>query len=489
MFVNVSEKRVTVVGLGVHGGGIGTVQWLLTQGARVLISDRKDAVALVSSKKIIEAYWKKLHRRQPNIPPIQWALGVKEHPLNHITGADLIIVNPDVDRRSRVFTLAKHYHIPLRVGDTSLFIERYPGSIVGITGTRGKTTTATLIGEIFKRHDRRSFIGGNLRISPLEQLDFLTNQKKRQLPWAILELSSWQVEGFVDIKKSPRIAVITNLMPDHLNRYTSMNTYARAKAQILRYQGPTDIAILNADDKRVKSFAALAHGRVWWTSRQPLPAGCTGVYVQDQWVWIQTAKRRTKILSLDSIRIRGDHMIPNVLCAIAVAMAAGVSTSTIVSVVKRFRGVPGRLEFIATVQGVRYYNDTTATIPEAAIAAVRSVNPTPKPQCILIAGGADKKLHYEQFVKEICPRVKILILFEGDASIKIRAAVTIREKKGYPTPLIVPNVADMAFAVKFAHAVAQKGDTVILSPAAASFGVFAHAYDRGDQFKAAVKRL
>ncbi len=489
MSINLRGKRVTVVGLGVHGGGIATVKFLLRHGAQVLVSDRQDAKALHEPKKIIQNYWKELHRNTPELSPIQWSLGFKEHPADHISQADCIVVNPDVSRNSLVFTLAKKHRIPVRVGDTSLFMEYYPGPIIGVTGTRGKTTTTTLLGDILRAYDARSFIGGNLRISPLDRIDKFLNQSKRTLPWVALELSSWQVEGLGDIKKSPRIAVVTNLMPDHLNRYSSMAAYARAKARILKYQHTTDIAILNADDERVKAFSSIAHGEVWWTSREALPAGFTGVFLDEGWIWLQTPKRRSKILPVNAIKVRGEHMIPNVLSAIASAAAAGVPSSIITTVVKRFRGVPGRLELVRTVNGIRYYNDTTATIPEAAIAALHAVNSISQQRCILIAGGADKKLNYVQFAKEVKNRVKILILFDGDASAKIRHALTALEKKGQQIPMIVTGVDSMIFAVKLAAAVAQKGDTVLLSPAAASFGVFRHAYDRGDQFVSAVKKL
>ncbi len=476
--------RVTVVGLGVHGGGLGTVLWLLGQGAQVLITDPKSKQELSSSITLVMREYGRLKAKGISVFPPEWCLGVA-HKRSDIRGAQLLVVNPDVPRSSPVFAWARANAIPIRIGDTSLFLERFLGPVIGITGTRGKTTTTTLLGDMVRRQTPGAIVAGNLRVSPLQ---FLKDQSTRRgITPAVLELSSWQVEGLRDIKRSPHIAVVTNIFPDHLNRYRSIAHYARSKALLLKYQTRDDHAVLLYDQTIVRKMANRSPAHLWWVSARRLPAQRDGAYHDRGVLWVRCGGHATAIMRSNALSVAGEHMLLNILFAIAAASAAGVKPNTIKKSILVFRGVWGRNQLVRTIRGVQYVNDTTATIPEATLAAIQSL---PNNQhIILLAGGADKNLNYKKFVSEVIPSVKALVLFNGSASDRMLEAIEQRKIRTHQFPVVTAHVRSMRSAVKIAHRLAKRGDVVLLSPAAASFGVFKHAYDRGEQFDRWVKKL
>ena len=319
--------------------------------------------------------------------------------------------------------------------------------VVAVTGTRGKSTTAAALDAMLRADHRRSWLAGNMGVSALEQLDQI-----RRDDVVVLEMSSWQTEGLAETGIRTAGAVVTNLLPDHLNRYASMEDYAAAKAVLLEAQRPGDWAVLWADPNWGDWFAARAHGRV---VRVPEHATAPG--------W-------------KAARIRGEHNRRNLAAAWLAARQLGVTEDACRRAVASFNGVPSRQELIGTIGDVRVFNDTTATIPEATLAALDAI---PGPW-VLIAGGSDKRLGFGRLAERLerDPDIRGVVLLPGDGTTRLRAELTTLE------PVLVD---DMPAAVQAALEFTQPRDALLLSPACASFGLFDHEFDRGAQFVAAAK--
>ena len=292
-------------------------------------------------------------------------------------------------------------------------------------------------------------LAGNIRASVLEELPKITKDTV-----VILELSSWQLEDPKPHKKSPQIAVITNIMPDHLNRHKGMKDYIEAKKLIFKFQKPKNFLIVNRDDKIVREFGKPACGR--------------GKKAKSKIIFY-SKKRAVKYSKY--IKLAGKHNLNNISAAITVAKIFKILDSTIKKTLKNFKGIEGRLEFVKEIKGVKYYNDTTATTPEATIVALKSF---PAGKIILIAGGTDKNLNFKELARVILKKVKVLILLPGTATKKLEKA-SLR--------LVARRAKNMKEAVKFARENAKKGDIILLSPGCASFGLFQHEFDRGEQFQ------
>ena len=412
------DKKVLVMGLGLLGGGIGVAKFFCKQGAKVLVTDLK-------TRKELKESVKKLNQ-------VKFVLG--KHRKEDFINADLIIRNPGVPRESKYLKIAKDNNIPIKT-DIDIFFDLCPGTIIGITGTKGKSTVATLLYLFLKKKYPKTFLAGNIGISPLEVLSKINKESK-----VVLELSSFELEN---LKKSPKIAVITALFPDHLNRYKNFKDYVDAKKSIFKYQNKNDILVLNNDDPETKKLCSEAKSKVYF--------------------------------------FKGS----NIAAAVLVAELFKISKKDIKKVLSNFKGVPHRQEFVAEKKGVKYFNDTTATNPKAVIFAIETFRKRfPKSKIILIAGGEDKKLNYRSLARNIKDNLDYVVLFPGTASNKIKKELGSFFKE--PSSF---KVRSMKEAVKKASALAQKGDIVLLSPGAASFNLFENEFDRGNQFVKAVKKL
>jgi UDP-N-acetylmuramoylalanine--D-glutamate ligase len=471
------DKKATVMGLGLHGGGLATAKWLLRHGARVTVTDMKDAAALAPSVEALDREYA-AHKADGAYEP-RYVLG--RHEESDFTGADVVFQNPDVRRGNQFIAAARAAGVPIET-DISVFFALCPFPIIGVSGTKGKTTTTALIGEMCKAMDPNTVVAGNIRLGALDALDGILAGPAKPRP-VVLELSSWQLEGLGEHGRSPHIAVLTNIKQDHLNRYRDMDDYAAAKELLVANQTKDDIAVLNRDDERVRAIGARIKSKALWFSMTTFNRG-DGCLLRGDDVVLRLVGRERDILRRGDIQLKGEHNVPNVLAACAAAAAAGVPHKTIKSVVRRFKGVPGRLEEVRFVDGVTYVNDTTATAPDASIAAMRTYNPGMSRRIVLIAGGADKELDFGEWAKEAAKRVKHLVLFPGAATEKMRVAL----EKVSGAPQSTP-AASMEEAVDEARSHAVPGDVVLLSPGCASFGLFSHEFDRGDQFVAEVKRL
>jgi len=470
-------KRVLVMGLGVHGGGLGVTRYLAQHGAAVTVTDLCSAEQLAPTLAQLEGL------------PVRYVLG--EHRLEDFRAAEVVVRNPGVPRESPFLAAARAAGAAIEM-EMTLFFRLCRGPILGITGTKGKTTTTLLAGAMLKQQYGDTVVAGNLRVSALEQLPNIG----RHTP-VVLELSSWQLEGLGEAELSPRWACVTNLSEDHLDRYASMDAYAEAKAQILKHQQRDGVVVLNLADRWTRRMAGQARGEVVWFggpgASQAVPAaGGEHDEPHGAWwsgerlVWRQ-GKQQETICSSDDVRLPGAHNLANVAAAAALARAFGVEAERIRAAIRGFGGVPDRMETVREIDGVRYVNDTTATAPAAAIAALQAVD---RP-VIVIAGGADKQLDFGELAECLAARAKAVVLLAGTATPKLEQALrrSLARRAGH-TSLAVGGPFDaLGAAVTAARDLAEPGDTVLLSPGCASFGIFRNEFDRGEQFRQLVQAL
>ena len=453
------NKKVVVMGLGSYeqGSGISAALFLAKAGARVLVTDLKPKSALLSQIQKLKKYRN-----------VRFVLG--KHREADFKRADLIIKNPDVPKSSPYLRVAAKRGIPIH-NDWTIFLSLHRNPLIGVTGTRGKTTTATLLNEFLKEH-YKTFLVGNIGTSPLA-----IAERVKSKDVLVAELSSWNLQQFPTIKKSPHIAVVTNVLVDHLNKYKNLEEYWADKDHIWKWQTHRDFLVANRDSVELRRRVKGARSRVFWFSEKPFRGD--GAYVKGGRIYFTHGGNTTSVCRVSDIRVKGAHNLENALAAVCAAMLAHVSPAHIRKALKSFRGVPNRLELVATKGGVKYYNDTTATTPDATIAALRALN---SKRVILCAGGTDKKLDFHAFAREVKKHAPRLILFAGTATDKI-----VKELKGYKRLLGMAH--SMKEAMRLVRANAKKGDIVLLSPGAASFGIFKNEFDRGKQFCELVKKV
>ncbi len=437
--MNFQKKKVLIMGLGLQGGGLGATKFFVEQGAKVTVTDLKTEKELDKSLRVLKSLGKQ----------ISFVLG--GHREEDFKNADLILRNPDVRRDSPYLKIAGENKIPVEM-EESLFLKLCPNleNVIGITGTRGKTTTTHLVGEILKKAGFQTFLGGNLRgVSSLSLLDQITPEAK-----VVLELSSWQLQGLGNDKISPHIAVLTNLYEDHLNRYKNMKEYINDKKNIYRFQNRDDYFVLN---KRIPTLhrddaVTEAKAKVIWFSVEDVP--------------LEIRK---------NFSLPGEHNLENLAAAYRVAKILGIPDKIILKAVKNFEGVPFRLQKIAQIDGVTYVNDTTSTTPIATIAALKTYKAV-----ILICGGASKNLDTTEMVKEIIKRVKAVVLLEGSGTEELKSKIKSKVK-------ILGPFNNLETTMGQARNLTEEGDIILLSPGFASFGMFTNEFERGERFNEIVK--
>ncbi len=425
-------KRITVMGLGLLGRGVGDAKYLAECGAELIVTDLKTYKDLASSVVRLESF-----------PNIKFVLG--EHRLEDFRDRDLILKAAGVPLDSLYIEEAKKNNIPVRMS-ADLFAEISRVPIIGVTGTRGKSTVAHMIHAVLTEAGTPVLLGGNVRgVSNLALLSAVTPSHT-----VVLELDSWQCHGFGEVNMSPHTAVFTTFYPDHLNYYkNNLDSYLADKAHIFLHQTPKDTLILGAQ--------------------------CAPIIIDKYGDNIES-----KILVVDAfkfpdtwmLRIPGTHNRYAAALALAAVRAIGIPDDASHRALESFRGMPGRLELIAEKNGVKIYNDTTATTPEATLAALSALDIA---RTILIMGGTSKDLDMSALVLKL-PEVKHVILLAGNGTDRIR-----EELPGVP----VYNALPLAVADAFAHA--STGDIILFSPAFSSFGMFKNEFDRGDQFTTLVR--
>lgn len=447
MNTDVRGKRIIVMGLGRFGGGVGVSRWLAAQGADVLVTDQAPESDLADS--IL-----KLDRSK-----FTWRLG--GHDPADLERADLLVVSPAVDKpRSEFFQAAVDRRIPW-TSEMNLFLERCPANLIGITGSAGKSTTTAMAGAILQAaaaadtplKDRRILVGGNIGRSLLDEIPAIHPDD-----WVILELSSFQLEDAAAIRRSPRVALITNLRPNHLDRHGDMESYANAKLNIVRFQTPADVTFVHEAEsdlrRRIEKLRPAAAIRTF--GGRPAHAQLAA-----------------------ALRVPGRHNRDNAAAALAIADHLNVPDKISLAALAEFRGLPHRLEFVREHNGVQYFNDSKSTTPESARIALEAFDSP----VIILLGGYDKHVEFDDLAAAVARRARAAVCY---GAVREKIAASIRPA----APSVhVECVQDLPAALATARASARPGDVVVLSPACASYDQFINYEQRGELFRKLVTAI
>jgi len=452
--MELNGKRVLVVGLG--KSGVASALFLKAHGARVTVSDTKSG--------------DELHNEIPTLLDHGIAVETGGHGERTFRGQDLIVVSPGVPVDAPALVQARNLGEPV-IGEIELAARFLPGPIIAITGSNGKTTTTTLVGEIMTAGGFSALVGGNIGTPAIS----LAERAKPETV-IVLEVSSFQLETIQTFR--PKVAVVLNVTPDHLDRHRTFEAYVDAKARIFENQGAADYAVLNADDPTCVALAARTKAQVFWFSRQKEVQ--RGAWVREGTILFRDASGQREIMLVSEIPLKGAHNLENVLAAVCAGVLMGCGPEKIRLAVREFKAVEHRLEFVATIRGVDYYNDSKATNVDATIKALESF----PANLHLILGGKDKGSDYSVLNDLLRQRVKRVYTI-GSAAAKIESQIVSAKDGG---PEIVP-AETLENAVHKAHAVAEPGDVVLLAPACASFDQFKNYEHRGQVFKETVKAL
>ena len=447
-------KRLVILGMARQGTAL--ARFAVEAGAFVTLSDLRPAAKLRDTLASLA-----------DLPAGRLRFVLGEHPLSLLDGCDLLALSGGVALDSPLAVEAQRRGIPL-TNDSLEFMRRTPAPVIGITGSAGKTTTTALVGQMGQKSDRHTWIGGNIGRPLLIDLPQISAGDL-----VVMELSSFQLEVWDQC--SPPFAAVLNLTPNHLDRHHTMTAYAEAKGNILRYQRPEDVAVLSADDLGAQGMSDLVQGRLrLFSATQPV---ADGAFVRDGHIRLSDGRGgETALCPLATIRLLGAHNILNVLAAVTLADSAGIPHDAIREGIQMFDGVPHRLEMVRRLDGVQYFNDSIATAPERALAALAAFDEP----IILLAGGRDKEMVWEEWARQVAKRVKHVVLFG-----ELAPALARRLPAGTP----LTRVDTLAEAVAVAQAEAAAGDVVLLSPGGTSFDSYTDFVERGEHFRLLVKEL
>lgn len=446
-------KKVLVLGAGVSGISVACV--LQKRGAMVTLSDSKTAEVLKNKD------FSEIHECG-----VMLALGPQKEDLLH--GIDCMVISPGISIEIPLVKMAQAQKIKVMSEiEVAYLLSKAP--ILAITGTNGKTTTTTLVGEMVKTTDRNVVVGGNIGLALSQEVAELGENGV-----VIAEISSFQLEGIIGFR--PRVAAILNISPDHLDRHHSIENYILMKERIFANQTSDDYIVLNYDDSIVREMADRVPSQVFFFSRKVELT--SGIFVKDGMIIMKWLGKTYIVCPINKIQLRGGHNIENVLAACGVAFFAGVSLVAMVQTLVSFTGVEHRIEMVTTIDEVTYYNDSKATNPESSIKALEAFNEA----IILIAGGRDKNTDLTVFMGLIKEKVVHLILL-GEAQERFEVAA---KEHGVQH---IHGVASLAEAVQLAHRIAKKNQIVLLSPACASYDMFNSYEERGKIFKKLVYAL
>lgn len=447
------NKKILVVGMG--KSGVAATQALLKLGAVVSVYDRQEEsgldpqLVLFLRNKKVTCYF-------------------SEEPRN--TGdLDMVVISPGVPTDTGFVQKAKKAGAEV-IGELEIAYRVGKGKYIAITGTNGKTTTTTLVGEIFKNSGRKTFVVGNVGVAVISKALCSSEED-----WLVTETSSFQLETTRDFR--PEVSALLNITPDHMDRHKTIENYAKAKAMIFKNQDENQYFVVNYDDEESMKLIKQCKAKVIPFSRKAsLPLGC---FVLDGGIVIANEQGQIiDICGADELKIPGAHNLENALAAAAVSYFAGISPAVIAKTLREFEGVEHRLEFVGEVDGIRFINDSKGTNPDASIKAIEAM----RGNVLLIAGGYDKGSDYEEFINAFGEKVKQLILL-GKTAPKIRETAV---RLGYTN---ITMCKDMDECVKTAYKLASPGDTVLLSPACASWDMYTCFEQRGEHFKNCVRDL
>jgi len=449
---NVKDKKILVIGAARSGCAV--AGFLSQKGAIVTLTDGKPVDKLGAVLESLKKF------------PIEYALG--EEPIIKPRSFEYAVISPGIPLNTPLVKKIKRAKIPL-TGEMEIAYQYSKSSIVAITGTNGKTTTTSLLGQVFSDAGVNVFVGGNIGIPLVTQVENLSEESV-----IVAEVSSFQLETIDAFR--PKAAVILNITPDHLDRHKTLKGYTEAKARIFENQQETDYTILNYDDLRVRKLAVKSKGQiVFFSQKTELDRG---IFVKNGIITIKTEDDCINVAHTNDIYIKGKHNLENALAATAAAFCLGVAPGNIGITLERFTGVTHRLEFVREVAGVSYINDSKGTNPDSTIKALEAY----KKPIVLIAGGKNKGSDFTKLAKLIKKKVHSLILV-GETAANIQDAA---EKQGFVAAYHADSFSE---AVTLAQRLAQPGDVVMLSPACASWDMFNDFEERGDLFKKLVNEL
>lgn len=450
-----SDQKVLVAGAG--KSGIAAAKLMLSMGGEVVLYDGNDKLDAEALKKTF-----------PEKAKLQILLG--ELSRTDLRGVELSVISPGIPLDAPFVSVLDEAGIPIW-SEIQLAWHVAQGKLIAITGTNGKTTTTALTGAIMKTHFDEVFVVGNIGI-PYTETALKTTEKSV----TVAEVSSFQLETIMDFH--PNVSAILNITPDHLNRHGTMENYVAVKKRICENQTAEDTVVLNYDDPLLHAFGESGEQKAkvfYFSSRQTL---AEGIYLDGDAIVYAHDRRHETVVDVHDLQLLGRHNYENVMAAVAIAITMGIPMDDIRRAACTFRAVEHRIEFVRERSGVRYYNDSKGTNPDAAIQAIRAM---PGP-IVLIAGGYDKHSEYDEWVAEFEGRVKYLVLI-GQTRDKIAECARAH---GFTE---IMYAEDMAEAVRVCAAYADAGDNVLLSPACASWGMFKNYEERGDIFKECVRNL
>lgn len=453
--MDLTDKKVVVVGTGVSG--MGAVKLLSETSADITLYDGND-----------KADRDEILKKIPDDCDLRLIIG--EMPDEVVKETDLLVISPGVPIDSDIVKLFEKENVPVW-GEIELAYNFEKGTVFAITGTNGKTTTTTLVGEIMKKYNNQTFVVGNIGNSYTSEVLKTTKDS-----YTVAEISSFQLETIREF--APKGSAILNITPDHLNRHYTMENYAAVKESITKNQWKVredDYCVLNYDDKVLREFGKTIKNPVYF-SRKEKPS--KGAYLDGRIIRYFDGKDDYEVMSVDDMHLFGNHNYENVMAAIAMTIEAGVPLNIIINVIKDFMGVEHRIEYVRDKNGVRYYNDSKGTNPDSSIKALEAMSrPT-----ILIAGGYDKHSEFDEFIEAFDNKVKLMVLL-GQTADKIEETAV---RHGFTNILKTDSLEK---AVKICAENAVSGDVVLLSPACASWGMFKNYEERGKLFKEYVNSL
>ncbi len=456
-------KCVTIMGLGLFGGGVGAARFYAAHGASVTVTDKRPESDLKPSIEALKGL------------PIRYVLG--KHDVDDFRHADVVLVNPGVPMDSPLVTMARGAGAHIEHAINLLFKLTPKNPKIGITGSNGKSTTTALLGEMVKLHDQRTLIGGNIGKCLLSEV--------ARLPAGVpmvVELSSFMLDGLREMGVSPHISIVTNLSPNHLDRHGTMENYAAAKRNIIAFQTKNDFAILNADDPLLRNWHTYTQAQVVRFSVKKELDGNAAFLDRGKLVLRMNGVEEVVALR-QALRLPGEHNVANALAAAAAALSLGVRPWQIAEALATFTGLPHRLEVVAkSSHAVTYYNDSIATTPESAICALASF----EGPITLIAGGYDKGSPFDELGIAIAKKARRLILL-GTTAPKIEEAVIRASRELMRGPQIL-RARDLEHAAQLAAQDALPGEAVLLSPACASYDMFRNFQERGELFRILARR-
>ena len=453
--MDLTDKKVVVVGTGVSG--MVAVKLLSETSADITLYDGND-----------KADRDEILKKIPDDCDLRLIIG--EMPDEVVKETDLLVISPGVPIDSDIVKLFEKENVPVW-GEIELAYNFEKGTVFAITGTNGKTTTTTLVGEIMKKYNNQTFVVGNIGNSYTSEVLKTTKDS-----YTVAEISSFQLETIREF--APKGSAILNITPDHLNRHYTMENYAAVKESITKNQWKVredDYCVLNYDDKVLREFGKTIKNPVYF-SRKEKPS--KGAYLDGRIIRYFDGKNDYEVMSVDDMHLFGNHNYENVMAAIAMTIEAGVPLNIIINVIKDFMGVEHRIEYVRDKNGVRYYNDSKGTNPDSSIKALEAMSrPT-----ILIAGGYDKHSEFDEFIEAFDNKVKLMVLL-GQTADKIEETAV---RHGFTN---IIKTDSLEKAVKICAENAVSGDVVLLSPACASWGMFKNYEERGKLFKEYVNSL